>query len=82
MALRRHINRLQQLDQLIRMKATGTPAQLAQKLGISESAWYKIRDELIQDFQYPYVIVRFENPISMIEESVNIEDFLWRKGGL
>lgn len=39
------INRLQRIDRLIRMKATGTPAQFADKLEISRSTLLEhIRD--------------------------------------
>ena len=78
MVLRRHINRLQQLDQLIRMKATGTPAQLAEKLGISERAWYKIKDELVQDFSIPIAYCKVRQTYFYEEESVNLGDFLWK----
>ena len=78
MALRRHINRLQQLDQLIRMKATGTPTQLAEKLGISESAWYKIRDELVQDFSVPIQYCKVRKTYFYAEACKNLGDFLWK----
>jgi hypothetical protein len=47
------INFLEQIDHLLRNKATGTPAELARKLGISERAWYKLRDELVNDLELP-----------------------------
>lgn len=34
------IKRIERLDHLIRSKATGTPAELAKKLGISQSQMY------------------------------------------
>ncbi|GAB3023558.1 hypothetical protein [Spirosoma pulveris] len=46
-------NRLRFLDSLIRKRATGSPKELAQRLGITERAWYKIRDELINDLNLP-----------------------------
>ncbi|AQG78102.1 hypothetical protein [Spirosoma montaniterrae] len=46
-------NRFQYLDSLIRKRATGTPRELAQKLGLSERTWYKLRDELINDIGVP-----------------------------
>jgi predicted transcriptional regulator len=46
-------NRFQYLDTLIRKRATGTPKELAERLGITERAWYKIRDELIHDLNVP-----------------------------
>jgi hypothetical protein len=35
------IRRIERLDQLIRIKATGRPSELALKLGISESCLYE-----------------------------------------
>jgi hypothetical protein len=45
--------RLVFLDKLIKQKATGTPKELAKKLGITERAWYKYRDELVNDLNLP-----------------------------
>ena len=36
------IHRIERIDQLIRLKATGRPSELAQKLDISESQLYEI----------------------------------------
>lgn len=44
MNLLEQINRIERLDQLIRMKATGTPAQLASRLKISKRTLYNILD--------------------------------------
>jgi DNA-binding CsgD family transcriptional regulator len=39
------LSRLERLDQLIRLKATGTPAELARKLDVSErTVYYLIRN--------------------------------------
>jgi len=46
-------NKLEHLDALIRRKATGNPKELADKLGISERAWYRLRDFLMNDLQVP-----------------------------
>ena len=46
-------NRFTYLDSLVRRYATGTPAQLAAKLGLSERGWYKLRDELVNDLNVP-----------------------------
>jgi hypothetical protein len=45
--------RLTYLNKLIKLKATGTPKELAQKLGLTERAWYKMRDELVNDLELP-----------------------------
>lgn len=47
------VNRFTYLDALIRRGATGTPGQLAQRLGLTERAWYNLRDELINDLNVP-----------------------------
>jgi len=36
------IGKIEQIDQLIRLKATGPPKQLAKRLGISESSLYEL----------------------------------------
>jgi hypothetical protein len=36
------IRRIERIDQLIRLRATGRPSELAQKLGISESQLYEV----------------------------------------
>lgn len=46
-------NRFSYLDALIRKRATGTPKELAKRLGLTERAWYKLRDELINDLGLP-----------------------------
>lgn len=45
--------RLIYLDYLIRTHTTGTPEQLAQKLGLSTSGWYRLRDVLVNDLDWP-----------------------------
>lgn len=40
------IHRLKRIHQLIRRKATGTPHQLSEKLGISDRQLYRLLDEL------------------------------------
>lgn len=42
------INRLERLDYLIRIKATGTPTELARKLNLSERCAYNYIDLLRQ----------------------------------
>lgn len=51
--IQKFANRFAYLDTLIQKKSTGTPTELARKLGITERAWYKIRDELINDLNVP-----------------------------
>ncbi len=49
--------RLDRIDQLIRIKGTGTPAQLADKIGLSERSMYEyIR--LMKEFGAPVVYSR------------------------
>jgi hypothetical protein len=48
-----NIDRLRYLDYLIRTRATGTPQQLAEKLGISKRSWFNLRDTLVNDLNWP-----------------------------
>jgi len=41
MAIQNYLDRLKQMDQLIRLKSTGSPKQFACKLGISERTVYE-----------------------------------------
>ena len=47
------LERLAYLDYLVRLKQTGTPKELAAKLGLSERGWYKFREELVEDLKWP-----------------------------
>lgn len=58
MSLAAYIRRIEHLDQLIRFKSTGTPKELSERLGISERAWYQLRDELVHDFGFPIMYCR------------------------
>ena len=40
------INKIHRIDQLIRLKATGQPHELAQRLGVSPSTIYKYLDTM------------------------------------
>lgn len=41
------LERIERVDQFIRLKATGSPKDLAARLGISESAWYELLSTMI-----------------------------------
>jgi hypothetical protein len=55
------IQQLERLDQLIRLKATGTPAELAEKLNISKRQVHNIIDEMKADFSCPIVYSKIHN---------------------
>lgn len=42
----KYINRIKALDQLIRLRATGNPKELSEKIGITERQMYKYIDNL------------------------------------
>ena len=46
MNLKERLERIARLDQLIRLKATGKPADLAKRLGISERSVYELLNEM------------------------------------
>jgi predicted DNA-binding transcriptional regulator YafY len=45
--------RLTYINHLIKTQKTGSPKEMAEKLGVSERCWYKLRDELVNDLQLP-----------------------------
>lgn len=53
MSLYKYLNRIRRLDALIRRRSTGPPAELANKLGISERWLYKLLTELREDLKCP-----------------------------
>ena len=60
MSLTRYIRLIQQIDQLIRLKATGPPKVFAEKLGISLSRWYEIKKSLIEEHDFPIAYDRYQ----------------------
>lgn len=53
MKLKKILNRIEQLDQLVRMKATGNSKALAEKLNISQSMLYYFMEMLKTDLEFP-----------------------------
>lgn len=52
MSFKNHFSKLQQADQLIRLKATGTPKEFAERLQVSERALYLLIEEM-KSFDFP-----------------------------
>jgi hypothetical protein len=49
----KYTERLSHINYLIKQKATGCPKEFAKKLEITERAWYKWRDSLVNDLGLP-----------------------------
>ncbi len=60
--------RLVYLNKLIKLKATGTPKELAQKLELTERGWYKLRDELVNDLNLPIAYCPFSRSYVYTED--------------
>lgn len=58
MSLHKYINRVEQLDQLIRLDSTGNPEECAKNLKISKRSLYSLIDELKSDFKCPIIYSR------------------------
>lgn len=54
------IIRIERIHNLIRTRSTGTPAELAEKLGISKSQCYGMIKELREEFDAPIYYSRKE----------------------
>lgn len=63
-------------DQLILTKATGTPQQLAQRLGISIRAWYYLLNQLRNDYDFPIYYDRFRDSYYYSDDISHWNDFL------
>jgi predicted DNA-binding transcriptional regulator YafY len=72
-------NRLQQLDQLIALKATGKPESLARRLGISKNTLFSdIR--ALRDMGAPIKYDRYRETYFYEEDGrVRIEAVFWKK---
>jgi hypothetical protein len=46
MSFKKYIERIKRIDRLIRLRATGTPKELSQKINISDSLLYEILSEM------------------------------------
>ena len=55
MSLAKYIERIKRIDALIFMKATGTPEEFAEKLGIKKSTLY----QSLQEMRYMGVDIRY-----------------------
>lgn len=62
------VQRLSYLNSLIEKQRTGTPKELAEKLGLSERGWYKLRDELVNDLKLPIVYCPHKRSYLYLEE--------------
>ncbi len=65
------LNRFLRLDQLIRLKATGTPRELAKKIGVSKSVLYDYINEM-KDQEAPIVYDKSRNSFCY-SENVKLE---------
>jgi len=53
MALITKLRMFDRIDQLIRLRSTGSPKELANKLGVSERKLYDLLNEMKKDFNCP-----------------------------
>lgn len=53
MTFNKQVKRLGRIDHFIRTRSTGSPSDLAHKLGISQSHWYNLLKYLKADLKAP-----------------------------
>ena len=74
MNLLTQIERINHIDHLIRITATGTPAQLASKLNVSKSTVYRLIAQL-KDMGAPIVYCRYCESYKYTDEDFTIKLF-------
>jgi hypothetical protein len=67
--------RLTYVNHLLKTKSTGTPKELAEKLGLSERGWYKFRDQLVNDLQLPIKYCNYRKTYYYTEEGTFVIGF-------
>ena len=60
MPIKKYLNRVEQFDQLIRLQSTGTPEEMACRLGMSKRSFHDFKNELIEDFNMPIAYCSFK----------------------
>lgn len=73
------LRRLSRIDYLIRIKGTGTPVQLANKLGLSERSVYEYLN-LMKEFGAPIKFDSYRETYYYEEEGYFLVSFLPRDG--
>lgn len=67
---------VERINDLICTKSTGTPRQMAQRLGLSERAWYYLLDQLRNDYGLPIAYCRFRQSYYYTDDVSHWDDFL------
>lgn len=62
------IRKIDRIDQLIRLKATGTPKELCKRLEISKSTWHEFKKMMIEEFNFPIAYNRLEQTYYYTEQ--------------
>lgn len=83
MSFYQYLNRIDRLDALIRRKSTGTPDELARKLGISERWLYKLLKELKEELDCPIIYDHHRQSYIYEERGKIVVGFqkIWRENG-
>ncbi|WP_162793968.1 hypothetical protein [Runella rosea] len=67
---------VQRADDLITAQSTGRPRQMAQRLGLSERAWYYLLDRLRNDYGLPILYDRFRCSYYYTDDASHWQDFV------
>jgi hypothetical protein len=84
MTFSEQVKRIERLDNLIHSKATGSPAELAAKLGLSVSHMHQTMKILKEEFNAPIYyskperVYRYKENVRFVCRFVRVEDILFR----
>jgi len=67
MPIHKIINQLEYLDRLLKMRNTGSPEELAGKLGISKSSWFELKKELETEFSLKIEYCKYQKTYQYAE---------------
>ncbi|MCU0341546.1 MAG: hypothetical protein MUE30_16845 [Spirosomaceae bacterium] len=75
MSVDQYVKLVKRIDELIRRKSTGTPTQIALKLGISRRAWYYLLETLTQEYSFPVAYCRRRQSYYYTDDGKHYDDF-------
>ncbi|HEY4788861.1 MAG TPA: hypothetical protein VIH57_22580 [Bacteroidales bacterium] len=62
------LHMIERIDALIQHHATGTPAELCERLKISKSTWHELKKTMIDDLHFPIAYSKYRQTYYYTED--------------